>query len=85
MINQIDIDRLGVDAFANNIFANIQEDVNGGQPTKAIEEYYFSRYGIDITFSEEYANIRFYTESEGWKQMTAKINFNVKSHSNTNR
>lgn len=83
MINQPDIDRLGADAFINNLVANIQEDISGGQEKKSVSDYYYNNYGIDVTFSEENVNVRLYTESEGWKQSSIKINSNVITNSNS--
>jgi hypothetical protein len=76
-IFQPDIDRLGADAFINNILVNIQEDLDGGQQKSKISDYYISNYSIDVTFSEEMVNVRLYTESEGWRQSSLKINTNV--------
>jgi hypothetical protein len=81
-IFQPDIDRLGADAFINNILVNIQEDLNGGQQKSKISDYYISNYSVDVTFSEEMVNVRLYTESEGWKQSSLKINTNVIRNSN---
>jgi hypothetical protein len=81
-IFQPDIDRLGADAFINNILVNIQEDLNGGQQKSKISDYYISNYSVDVTFSEEMVNVRLYTESEGWKQSSLKINKNVIRNSN---
>lgn len=82
---QPDIDRLGADAFISNIVANVQEDLNGGQTTNNISDYYINNYSIDVTFSEENVNIRLYTESEGWKQASFKVNTNVITNPNKNR
>ena len=83
MINQPDIYRLGADAFINNLVANIQEDISGGQERKSVSDYYYNNYGIDVTFSEENVNVRLYTESEGWKQSSIKINSNVITNSSS--
>ena len=76
-IFQPDIERMGADAFIDNILVNIQEDLNGGQQKSKISDYYISNYSIDVTFSEENVNVRLYTESEGWKQSSIKLNTNV--------
>ncbi len=81
-IFQPDIDRLGADAFIDNILVNIQEDLNGGQHKSKISDYYISNYSVDVTFSEDMVNVRLYTESEGWKQSSLKINKNVITNSN---
>jgi hypothetical protein len=81
-IFQPDIERLGADAFINNILVNIQEDLNGGQQKSKISDYYISNYSVDVTFSEDMVNVRLYTESEGWKQSSLKINTNVIRNSN---
>jgi hypothetical protein len=81
-IFQPDIDRLGADAFIDNILVNIQEDLNGGQQKSKISDYYISNYSVDVTFSEDMVNVRLYTESEGWKQSSLKINKNVITNSN---
>jgi hypothetical protein len=73
MISQPDIDRMGIDAFINNIIVNIQEDINGGRGHNQITDYYMSNYGIDVTFSINSMNIRLYTESEGWSQHSCEI------------
>lgn len=77
-----DIDRMGADAVVDNIFVNIQEDLNGGQEKSKISEYYINNYSIDVTFSDDMVNVRLYTESEGWKQSSLKINKNVITNSN---
>ena len=81
-IFQPDIERMGADAFIDNILVNIQEDLNGGQQKSKISDYYISNYSIDVTFSEENVNVRIYTESEGWKQLSIKLNTNVIRNSN---
>lgn len=81
-IYQPDIDRMGADAFVDNILVNIQEDLNGGQEKTKISDYYISNYSIDVTFSDDMVNVRLYTESEGWKQASLKINKNVVTNSN---
>jgi hypothetical protein len=81
-IFQPDIERMGADAFIDNILVNIQEDLNGGQQKSKISDYYISNYSIDVTFSEENVNVRLYTESEGWKQSSIKLNTNVIRNSN---
>lgn len=81
-IFQPDIERMGADAFIDNILVNIQEDLNGGQQKSKISDYYISNYSIDVTFSEENINVRLYTESEGWKQSSIKLNTNVIRNSN---
>ena len=81
-IFQPDIERMGADAFIDNILVNIQEDLNGGQQKSKISDYYISNYSIDVTFSEENVNVRLYTESEGWKQLSIKLNTNVIRNSN---
>lgn len=81
-IFQPDIDRLGADAFIDNILVNIQEDLNGGQQKSKISDYYILNYSVDVTFSEDMVNVRLYTESEGWKQSSLKINKNVITNSN---
>jgi hypothetical protein len=81
-IFQPDIERMGVDAFVDNILVNIQEDLNGGQQKSKISEYYISNYSVDVTFSDDMVNVRLYTESEGWKQSSLKINKNVITNSN---
>lgn len=73
---------MGADAFIDNILVNIQEDLNGGQQKSKISDYYISNYSIDVTFSEENVNVRLYTESEGWKQSSIKLNTNVIRNSN---
>ena len=73
MISQPDVDRLGIDAFINNMIVNIQEDINGGRGRNQITDYYMSNYGIDVTFSTNSMNIRLYTESEGWSQHSQEI------------
>lgn len=72
---QLDIDRMGVDAFIGNIVVNIQEDLNGGRSPSQVSDYYFSHYGIDVTFSEKSTNIRLYTESEGWNQSSHEVKY----------
>lgn len=81
-IYQPDIERMGIDAFIDNILVNIQEDLNGGQQKSKIADYYISNYSVDVTFSEDMVNVRLYTESEGWKQSSLKINKNVITNSN---
>jgi hypothetical protein len=81
-IYQPDIDRLGADAFIGNIMVNITEDLNGGQDKNKISEYYISNYSVDVTFSDDMVNVRLYTENEGWKQSSLKINKNVITNSN---
>lgn len=81
-IYQPDIDRMGADAFIDNILVNIQEDLNGGQQKSKISDYYISNYSVDVTFSGDMVNVRLYTESEGWKQSSLKINKNVITNSN---
>lgn len=73
---------MGADAFIDNILVNIQEDLNGGQQKSKISDYYISNYSIDVTFSSENVNVRLYTESEGWKQSSIKLNTNVIRNSN---
>jgi hypothetical protein len=70
---QPDIDRLGVDAFVNNIVAGVKEDLDGGQSTSFISEYYLKHYGIDVTVTLDTVNVRLYTESNGWNQSSTKI------------
>lgn len=81
-IYQPDIERMGIDAFVDNILVNIQEDLNGGQQKNKIADYYISNYSVDVTFSDDMVNVRLYTESEGWKQSSLKINKNVITNSN---
>ena len=73
MISQPDVDRMGIDAFINNMIVNIQEDINGGRGRNQITDYYMNNYGIDVTFSTNSMNIRLYTESEGWSQYSHEI------------
>lgn len=75
ILSQPDIDRIGIDAFVGNIIVNIQEDLNGGRSASQISDYYFNNYGLDVTFTEKTANVRLYTESEGWNQSTHQVFF----------
>ena len=75
ILPQPDIERLGVDAFINNVIVNIQEDLNGGRTTNQISDYYMTNYDVDVTFNDKSVNIRLYTETEGWSHYSHEVNF----------